>query len=321
MRAKLGRTGRVAVVVALVALSSCGGGSDDDEEAAVATEPIVAVSPCDLLGGDEAAELSGADVGTPVASVDDDGTATCEVPLEDGSAIAASLRIGPGDDGDVPGGAIARSLDLGDGGAVEADEDDGEVRVVYVVEQVAVTIVVAPPDGDVGDDVVDRVVDFAQTTVAPVTEAVTGEAPAPTTTTTGADEEEATTTTAVDATTTTTAAEEELEAVELELGAATTATFGPGEELVYAFDAEAGDTVTIAVLALTDDSVPEGVTPCANIALYSPSGVLGLGSCFAAPPTGTPSGPIPLGEAGRHTVTVSGGADGSGSVTFQVSGG
>jgi hypothetical protein len=63
-----------------------------------------------------------------------------------------------------------------------------------------VLIEVAPADG-VDDDVVDRVVEFAETTERPVIEAVTGEAPPAETTTTT---ERTTTTTADESTTTTT---------------------------------------------------------------------------------------------------------------------
>jgi hypothetical protein len=179
--------------LALVA-AACGGGGDDDatedtvslEEA----EPIVDIAPCDLIDESDASALAGAEVGEAESTTEDDGTTTCdfafadeEVADETGSAIAASLSIGPGDSDDVPGGsAVARTLSMGDAGAVE--EDDDKVRVVYIVREVVVRVEVVPGDGEIDDELIDEVVEFAETTEAPVTEAVTGEPFVPRTTTT-----------------------------------------------------------------------------------------------------------------------------------------
>jgi len=196
----VGRIKGAVVVLLLVAAAACSGGDDGDDEASVDLEPIAAVEPCDLLDEDAAAELVGADV----RKVDDpdvgEGESACDYELADdtGSGIAASMRLAPGDEDDVPGGSLARAMDLGDAGAVETTET--AVKVVYVVREVVVRIEVTPASGEVDDAVVDAVVAFAEETEAPVVEAVTGEAPAETTTT---EAEEETTTTEADVTTTT----------------------------------------------------------------------------------------------------------------------
>jgi hypothetical protein len=115
-----------------------------------------------------------------------------------GSGVAAVMRLEPGDEGDVPGGGLAQALSLGDAGAVEASDTD--VQVVYVVREVVVRIEVVPASGEVDEALIDEVVEFAETTEAPIVEAVTGEAP-PATEATTTTEEPTTTTEAAVATT------------------------------------------------------------------------------------------------------------------------
>jgi hypothetical protein len=202
----------VGVVMAVLVLVAGCGGDDGEETREVELEPIAAVEACDLLDASKAAELAGADVEAADGSGDDPNV--CEFAFADdegggiGSGIAASLRMEEGDESDVPGGSLARALSLGDAGAVETT--DTAVKVVYVVREVVVRIEVTPVDG-VDDAAVERVVEFAEETEAPVVEAVTGEAPA---------EEESTTTTEASTTTsgpttTTTTGESELGVEEL----------------------------------------------------------------------------------------------------------
>ena len=183
---------RRAVGMFLVAaLAACGGGGDDGEDDTVALEdiePIVDIDPCDLIDDDTASQLSGAEVGAAESSTEEDGTTSCEFAFADeddadtaGSAIAASLRIGPGDEDDIPGGALARSLSIGDAAAVE--EEEQKVRVVYIVREVVVRVEVAPGSGEVTPELVDEVIEFTETTEAPITEAVTGQPFEETTTT------------------------------------------------------------------------------------------------------------------------------------------
>jgi hypothetical protein len=174
---RLAAVGAVALLVTGVA--ACGGG-DDDDVALEDVEPIVELSPCDLLDGGTASELSGAEVGEAEETVEDDGTVRCQFAFADGgvadtagSSIAASLSIGPGDASDVPTGALARSLSIGEEAAVEEAPD--KVRVVYVVREVVVRVEVVPGSGEVTPELVDDVVAFTETTEAPITEAVTGE--------------------------------------------------------------------------------------------------------------------------------------------------
>jgi hypothetical protein len=178
--------------VAIAILGACGGDDGGADDVALEdVEPVVELDPCTLLDADTASELSGGDVGDAEQEVADDGSISCQFAFADGgvadtagSAIAASLSFSPGDEGDVPGGSLATALSIGDAGAVE--EEDQKVRVVYVVETVVVRVEVAPADGEVTPELVDEVVEFAESTEAPVTEAVTGEAPPEETTTTAA---------------------------------------------------------------------------------------------------------------------------------------
>jgi hypothetical protein len=184
----------VGVVMAVLVLVAGCGGDDGEETREVELEPIAAVEACDLLDASRASELAGADVEAAAASAEDPNV--CEFAFAEGegegvgSGIAASLRLEEGDESDVPGGSLARALRLGDAGAVETTET--AVKVVYVVREIVVRIEVTPADG-VDDAAVERVVEFAEETEAPVVEAVTGEAPA----------EEASTTTTEASTTTT----------------------------------------------------------------------------------------------------------------------
>lgn len=190
MRARLG-----VVLVAALVLASCGGDDGDDEQAAdddvaLATEAIVDLDPCGLLDRDTAAALTGAEV----EEVDDDPVTSlasligCSYRGDGagaGGAIAASLVLGgtdeepeaakdarlaelaPGAQGD------AEDLDLGDAGAVVATDD--VVQVVYVVEQVVVSVEVTPADA-VDPGAVDAVVAFAEGTVEPVRQAIEAKA-------------------------------------------------------------------------------------------------------------------------------------------------
>jgi hypothetical protein len=180
--------------LALVA-AACGGGGDEEEStddtvALEEIEPIVDIEACDLIDDATASELSGADVEAADSRTEDDGTTTCDFAFADedvadetGSAIAASLSIGPGDEGDVPTGAsVARTLSMGDASA--AEEDDGKVRVVYVVREVVVRVEIVPGDGEISDELIDQVIEFTETTEPTVTEAVTGEPFVPDDTTT-----------------------------------------------------------------------------------------------------------------------------------------
>lgn len=201
----------VGVVMAvLVLVAGCGGDDGGEETREVELEPIAAVEACDLLDSSKAAELAGADVEAAEGSGDDPNV--CEFAFAEGegegvgSGIAASLRMEEGDESDVPGGSLAQALSLGDAGAVETT--DTAVKVVYVVREVVVRIEVTPADG-VDDAAIERVVEFAEETEAPVVEAVTGEAPEESTTTTEAS------TTTTEAATTTTTGEPELGVEEL----------------------------------------------------------------------------------------------------------
>lgn len=204
-----GRIGGRAGVRALVALGlvlgvACGGDDGGEDVVLEDVEPIVELDPCTLLDADTASELSGAEVDGAEREVDEDGSVACQFAFADGgvadtagSAIAASLRFAAGDENDVPGGSLATALSIGDAGAVE--EQEAKVRVVYVVQEVVVFVEVAPADGEVTEDLVTKVVEFAETTEAPVTEVVTGEPFVPTDTTaapTTTTEPESTTTTA-----------------------------------------------------------------------------------------------------------------------------
>jgi hypothetical protein len=213
------------VAVVLLGAAACGG-DDGGETADIELEPIAAIEVCDLLDEGTAAELVGADVRRVEDPDLGDDESGCDYELADetGSGVAASMRLARGSTDDIPGGALARSMSLGDGGAVETT--DTQVKVVYVVREVVVRIEVAPASGEVSDDIVEAVVDFAIETEAPVVEAITGEAP-PTT-------EAETTTTAEETTTTTEAASGD---VDVELGwSATAVEFREriGEQFVYA---------------------------------------------------------------------------------------
>jgi hypothetical protein len=177
----------VLVVVAL--LGACGGDDGGDDVGLEDVDAVVELDPCSLLDADTAADLSGGDVEDAEQEVADDGSVSCQFAFADGgaadlagSSIAASLTFASGSEDDIPGGSLAEALSLGDGGAVE--REDKKVRVVYVVETVVVEVEVAPADGEVTDEDAEAVVDFAESTEAPVTEAVTGEPPAPEETTT-----------------------------------------------------------------------------------------------------------------------------------------
>jgi hypothetical protein len=168
----------VILVVSVVLVAAACGGGDDGDAVDVDLEPIAAIDPCELLDESKASELAGGEV----ERVDDEeageGELGCRYDFAEGgvgSGLAAVMRLEPGDEGDVPGGGLAQALSLGDAGAVEATDTD--VRVVYVVREVVVRIEVVPASGEVDDALIEEVVEFAETTEAPIVEAVTGEAP------------------------------------------------------------------------------------------------------------------------------------------------
>lgn len=206
----------LVVVLVLAVTSACGGGGGEEAVALDDIEPIVAIDPCELLDAGTAEDLAGGEVGEPESEVTDDGSTSCAFSFRNagaatsGSAIAARLSIGPGDETDVPGGALARAVSIGDAGAVEERPD--KVRVVYVVREVVVRVEVVPASGEVTPELVEEVVRFTETTEKPVTEAVTGEpfVPDDTTTTEPAPTTTPTTAAAGTPTTTTGASTEDL---------------------------------------------------------------------------------------------------------------
>ena len=255
----------------VAALAACGGGGDDDDTVALEDiEPIVDIDPCDLIDDDTASQLSGAEVGSAESTTAEDGTTSCEFAFADeddadtaGSAIAASLRIGPGDEDDIPGGALARSLSIGDAAAVE--EEEQKVRVVYIVREVVVRVEVAPGSGEVTPELVDEVIEFTETTEEPVTEAVTGEPFERTTTTV------ARTTTTVDA--------ERPEGEEIEVdGPAVTATVDRAGGLDnFVFEARAGDIILLEMPAATRSPVDS--TECLLVRVLDPADVQVSAGC------------------------------------------
>jgi hypothetical protein len=188
------RAGLRAGVVALALLGAgCGGGGGDDDEQAADTGaaatggPVVDLDPCALLDRGTAAALSGAAVDEP----DDEpvGTALAasigcsyRTSGSTGGAIAARLVLAAGTE--EPEGAkdarvaeltaslddpAVEEVDLGDAGALVTTDE--VVQVVYVVEEVVVSVEVAPPAG-VDDGVVESVLEFTETTVEPVRRAL-----------------------------------------------------------------------------------------------------------------------------------------------------
>ena len=169
-------------MVALLA-TGCGGGGGDGET--VAGTPVLSVDPCSLLTEGDAARLTGGDVeldeGGAVGSAIGCGYRFREPPEQIGSALAASLTMELVDDepaqaleakrADVEAaGVTVEDVDLGDGGlSVEGAVD---VQLIYVVPGVVVTIVIVPIDRAVDDALVADIVEFAETTVEPVKEAV-----------------------------------------------------------------------------------------------------------------------------------------------------
>jgi hypothetical protein len=256
------------VLAALVAACSGDDGGDEPVELEDA-QPIVAVEPCDLLDADTAEQLSGAEVKEPEAVVEDDGTTSCSFDFADeadaetaGSSVAALLEIGPGDEDDVPGGSLARSLDMGDASAVEEEED--KVTVVYVVQTVVVFVEVAPGSGEVTPEMVDDVVEFTETTEPVVTEAVTGEPFVP-------DVEETTTTEFVD--------DEvpEGEEISVDGGPATGVVERAGGVFTFVFEAEAGDIIFTRMPEVTFDAEPNA--GCIDVQIINPEDVQIAGTC------------------------------------------
>ncbi len=249
----------VAISVAAL-LVACGGGGDDETTDTVALEniePIVDIAPCDLIDDQTASELSGAEVEAAEDSTEDDGTTRCDFAFADeavadetGSAIAASLSIGPGSEDDVPGGSLATSLSMGDRAAVETVEDESKVRVVYIVREVVVRVEVVSGDGEVDQELIDEVVEFTETTEGPVTEAVTGEPFEGPTTTAG----EAPTTTFVD--------EDIPEGppIEVDGDAETLTVERAGGNANAVFEAEEGDAIFVEVTATS--RTPADSTEC-----------------------------------------------------------
>lgn len=189
------RAGRLGCFVALALVgAACGGGGDDDEQAvdaevAPAGGPVVEVDPCELLDRQTAAALSGGDVaeadGEPprpsIASTIGCSYRRTDGGGGDGDAIAASLVLAAADDEpdaakDARVAALTsalddpavEALDLGDAAALVTTDE--VVVVVYVVEEVVVSVEVAPVDG-VDEEAVEAVVEFTGSTVEPVREA------------------------------------------------------------------------------------------------------------------------------------------------------
>ena len=296
--------------LALVA-GACGGGGDEEEatEDTVALEeiePIVDIDPCDLIDEGTASTLSGADVEAAESTTEDDGTTTCDFAFADadvadetGSAIAASLSIGPGDDDDVPtGSAVARSLSLGDRGAVEDEED--KVRVVYIVQQVVVRVEVVPGDGEVDEELIDEVVEFTETTEAPVTEAVTGEPFVPATTTTEfVDEDPAT---------------GDVE-IEVDGGPVELSFDRAGGDAIGTFEAEAGDIIFIQLPAASYDRDDGN---CLRISILGPDdGFVTGGVCVNEDGTSFIDRAV-LELTGTYQAVLDGDANQSGSVEVDI---
>jgi hypothetical protein len=194
-----------ALVVALLA-AGCGGG--DASSGSTTTAPtattaaggdavgIADLDPCDLLTADAAADLARADV-TPTTGGnfgraigcayrgDDDtgggaGAALAQLTLrEDEDATAASLQA-DADDAAEDGDEVA-DVDLGDGGVSVVTGT--RIVVTYVVERVVVEIRVEPTGG-VEDDDLDKVLEFGDSIVEPIKDAVGLGSPGPTTATT-----------------------------------------------------------------------------------------------------------------------------------------
>jgi hypothetical protein len=310
---------RARLVAGLAALAlvaaACSGGGDDEEatEETVALEeiePIVDVEPCDLIDDATASELSGADVEAAESRTDDDGTTTCdfafadeEVADETGSAIAASLSIGPGDEDDVPTGAsVARTLSMGDASAAEADED--KVRVVYVVREVVVRVEIVPGDGEVSDELIEQVIEFTETTEPTVTEAVTGEpfVPDDTTTTSTTEPEEA----------------EDFEAGdELDEVTETLTVDRPGglDEFTFEADANAIAFIRFPVVTPTD---PAG--PCLRVSILDEEEIPVTSSgCLSVDGTSFIDRTI-LEAGGTYTVVFDPDANGTGTIEAQLTG-
>lgn len=301
--------------LALVA-GACSGGGDDEEatEETVAledVEPIVDIEPCDLIDDATASALSGADVEAAESRTDDDGTTTCDFAFADadvadetGSAIAASLSIGPGDEDDVPTGAsVARTLSMGDASAVE-DEGD-KVRVVYVVREVVVRVEVVPGDGEVSDELIDQVVEFTETTEPTVTEAVTGEPFVPD----------------VDPTTTSTTEpedEEEVEPGDEVEGLTTTLTVDRAGGLdEVTFDADANSFVFLRLTAAPDTDPAS----CLRLVVLHPDGFTLTGTGCIATDGSTFLDRVQLDDAGTYTLSFDPDGPATGSIDVEMTGG
>jgi hypothetical protein len=303
------RLGAGLAALALLA-AACGGDDDeatDDTVALEEIEAIVDIDPCDLIDEPTASSLAGAEVDEAESSTDDDGTTTCDFPFADeevadetGSAIAASLRIGPGDESDVPSGsALARSLDMGDAAGVETP-DDAKVRVVYIVQEVVVFVEVVPGDGEVDEELIDEVVEFTETTEAPVTEAVTGEPFVPDeTTTTFVDEE---------------VPEGDIE-IEVDDAPFEMSFDRAGGNFIATFEAEAGDIVYTRFPSATYGD-PES-TNCLRVSIIDPQDFSLNGVCV------NPDGSSFLDRAelevsGTYQLVLSGDATQTGSIEVEI---
>lgn len=263
----------VGLVVAALVAAACGDDGGGDDVSLEELEPIVALEPCDLLDAGTASALTGAEVTEPEAVVEDDGTTSCSFDFADeevaetaGGDLAALLSIGPGDEGDVPGGSLARSLDMGDASAVE--EADDKVQVVYVVQTVVVIVEVVPGTGEVTQDVIDDAVEFAESTEPIVTEAVTGEPFVPDTT----EPAETTTTTFVD--------DEvpEGEEISVDGGPATGVVDRPGGLFTFVFEAEAGDIIFTRAPEVTFDGTAAN-SGCIDVRILDPEDLQIGGNC------------------------------------------
>lgn len=299
---------RFWVGVVLAALVAACGGDDGGEDPVELddVEPIVAVDPCDLLDAGTAEQLSGAAVKDPEAVVEDDGTTSCEFEFADdadaeaaGSSVAALLEIGPGSEDDVPGGSLATALDMGDASAVEEEED--KVTVVYVVETVVVFVEVAPGSGEVTDEMVEDVVEFAETTEPVVTEAVTGEPFVPdTTTTTFVDDDEPEGDVELDV-------DGDVETLEFERA---------GGNSIGTFEADAGDVIFVRFPAVTFGQSED--VGCLRVGVIDPADVSISGGTCVASDGSSFLDRLELATTGVYQLVLNGDATQFGSVDVQI---
>jgi hypothetical protein len=167
------------LVVALLVAAACGGGGD----APPADDGALQLDPCSLLTEGVASDLVGAEV-TPTTGQSAGQALACSYAARDASGgdagrSLASLVVEEQDDGKTTAEIVsdvreqlpeALPTDVGDAGFVVRTEDS--VQVVYVVRTVVVRVDITPADGEVSDEKVTAVLEFSDSTVKPVTDAV-----------------------------------------------------------------------------------------------------------------------------------------------------